>query len=93
MLSIIFQVWQIYCVHEKHKENYLFMEKSYMFNPCELVVYLEKYFVARVTVPLHMSNEYNRGRNTDESTAELSCFGVGTAKVFVCLCSSHSLLL
>lgn len=43
-----------------------------MFNPCELVVYLEKYFVAQVSVPLHMSNEYNRGRNTDESTAELS---------------------
>lgn len=80
---MIFQVWQIYCVHGKHIENYLFMEKSCMFNPHEFVVYLEKYFVARVTVPLH-SNEYNRCRHTDESIDELSVRQCGNCRS-VCL--------
>lgn len=83
VLSIIFQVWQIYRVHEKHIENYLFMEKSCMFNLYELVVYLEKCFVAWVTVPLH-SNEYNGCRNTDESLAELSVLQCGNCRS-VCL--------
>lgn len=67
-----------------------------MFNPYELAVYLEKYFVVGAPVPLQ-SNECNRCRNTDESIAEFSVFCVGAAEgfvcLFVCLCSSHSRLL
>lgn len=59
------------------------MEKSCIFNPYELVVYLEKYFVARVAVHLH-SNGYNRCRYTDESTAELSVLQSGNCRS-VCL--------
>lgn len=84
-------VADILCAWKTHIENYLFKQKSCMFNPYELVVYLEKYLVAGATVPLQ-SNEYNRCRNTDESIAELSVLQCGSCKS-VCLCSSHSHLL
>lgn len=76
-------VADILCAWKTHIENYLFKQKSCMFNPYELVVYLEKYLVAGATVPLQ-SNEYNRCRNTDESIAELSVLQCGSCKS-VCL--------
>ena len=89
VLSIIYQVGQIYSACKKHIKIFLFIEKSSMFTRYELGGYLDKCFVTWVTMSLSILR-CTVDAAQDESIAELSVLLVWELQKCLFVLSSFS---